>query len=686
MAASHITRVVPDTPLFQHVLDLHKRNKKTLGFLPKQGFEERAASGTLIGVVASDDSLRGYALFDLPRAEIRLVHLAVAVSARGSGVARSLVEWIRAEHPSRQGIRVSCRRDYAANEMWPKLGFAPRAERSGRGHKDSILTTWWLDFGHPTLLTHAFDPSASLPTAAIDMNVFLDLITRRPDGRNSFRLQDPWVAEELELVITEEVLHEINKGADRTQRESHRLHAAGFRQLTAPATTWEPIYRRLKSRLDEYTTLRERDESDLRHVARASAVGAEFLVTRDSGLVKRWGALAADVAGIRVVQPHTLVQLLDQQRRQATYVPAQLAATDLELRKLTHADIESALDPMLVQASGERGRDLRRVLQSLLARPTEVSVWLISDGAIPLAMFGEDVCAGHRIEIPLFRTRQGPIALTIARQLLFRSKVIALQNAAREVLLSEPHLAPPVLAALRDEYFRSSAEGWYFEPKRFIGTMSEFRERLDSTTRSVPGWLTDDKPDEEPAIRGVDVERRYWPAKVTDAPLPTFLVPIRPTYAEALFDVSLAEQTLFYRERNLGLSREHVYYRSPKGGAGLAAPARIVWYVTSREGAKGTREIVACSRLEEVAVGPPKLLFQRFRHLGVYRLSDVLSASAHGKVMALLFSDTELFTQRVDLDTLKSLAAAQGHGVFLQGPWKVSPGLFHRVYRLGVDT
>ena len=77
-------------------------------------------------------------------------------------------------------------------------------------------------------------------------------------------------------------------------------------------------------------------------------------------------------------------------------------------------------------------------------------------------------------------------------------------------------------------------------------------------------------------------------------------------------------------------------------------------------------------------------MFQRFRHLGVYRLSDVHKAAAEGSVMALRFTDTELFNTRVDLATIKEAAAAAGQGVFLQGPWRITPELFQRIYNLGV--
>jgi GNAT superfamily N-acetyltransferase/predicted nucleic acid-binding protein len=682
MASLSIERVGPGSTLLSEVLEIHKRYKKTLGFLPRQGFTERAAAGTLIACVDSRRGLQGYALYDLPRAEIRIVHLAVAAAARGSGVARELVDWIAGEHANRHGVKLSCRRDYPANEMWPKLGFTPMAERRGRGQDDTVLVMWWLDFGHPTLFSMAPYLGAPTTTAAIDMNVFVDLVTRRPEGRNSFALQEGWVTEEVELVLTDEVLQEIHRGPDAAQRDSHRLHAAAFRQLRPNKADWQEVFSRLLGRVDR-KNLSERDESDIRHVSRASAGEASFLVTRDSDLVKRLGTLAAEVADIQILQPHALIQLLDQRRRQSAYAPAQLEETDLELRKLEPSQLQSVLDPMTIQSRGERGRDLRRLLQTLMSQPMTVSVWNLLEGETPLAVFAEEV-GEKSVVLPIVRVRQGPLAHTLARQLLFRSKLVALDHGLSRVEVSDRLLSDAVMSAIQDELFIPDAGGWSFSPLRFLGDLEQFKTRLKKESIDTPAWLKRARRKDGLDLRGVEVERRYWPAKVVDAPIETFVIPIKATYAEALFDVALAEQTLFHRARHLGLARENVYYRSPKGRSSLAAPARIVWYVTSQSRIAGTSQIVACSRLEEVALGPPKAMFQRFKHLGVYRMADVIKASAGGEVMALRFTDTELFPSRVDLRTMRKLAAAAGHGVFLQGPWRITPELFESLYRSGV--
>jgi hypothetical protein len=72
-----------------------------------------------------------------------------------------------------------------------------------------------------------------------------------------------------------------------------------------------------------------------------------------------------------------------------------------------------------------------------------------------------------------------------------------------------------------------------------------------------------------------EIERMLWPAKISDAEIPTFIVPIRATWAQNLFDEGLANQELFGARPELVLKREQVYYRANQP-CGLETPGRIL--------------------------------------------------------------------------------------------------------------
>src|SRR5205814_8086933 len=97
-----------------------------------------------------------------------------------------------------------------------------------------------------------------------------------------------------------------------------------------------------------------------------------------------------------------------------------------------------------------------------------------------------------------------------------------------------------------------------------------------------------------PAVAAAELERIWWPAKITDSRLPTYMIPIQQAFSVDLLGVPHA----FLRDDALGLAREHVYYRSPKG-LRIQAPARLLWYISgSGAGVAYQPGVVACSQLD----------------------------------------------------------------------------------------
>lgn len=183
------------------------------------------------------------------------------------------------------------------------------------------------------------------------------------------------------------------------------------------------------------------------------------------------------------------------------------------------------------------------------------------------------------------------------------------------------------------------------------------------------------------AAIAADLERTLWPAKITDSKLESFLIPIRPEWSTELFGVP---ETLIPRSSTLGISREHVYYRSPHPRI-VAAPARLLWYASGASRDGGVAAVIACSRLEEVIAARPPELHQRFRHLGVWHQAQVTAVARDGTALALRFADTEILPHRVPLRRLRKLASQHCQPMSLQSAKKISPQFFTAVYQEGLS-
>ena len=663
-----VVPVEPGSAAYGQVRALYRQNKATLGLMPDGAFEERAAEGTLLAALEGEHVV-GYALYALPSQHISLSHLCVERHHRGRGTAAELVAAIERRHPERRGIRLRCRRDWAASSLWAALDFMPLADMPGRSSAGHLVTSWWKDFGHRDLFSYVPERFGR-GLAALDTDVFLDLdMHQRDDAAEESRLAllNDWVLDQVELGVTQEVSTDVNHSADATRRRHNWARIEGFVRIRSDSTAWR---RREQQLLDVLPAgLNQHQRADVRHVARAAAGGAGFLLTRDEEMLARVRQPAFELFGLRVMRPLQVAHFLND--HDPGYVPASIQGTAYR-RRLVTPDEERRLAAAFVDhAAGERAAQLRTRLRGFLADPRTWRTELVEDHLDqPTALIVTNIL-GDGVDVPVLRFATAH-ARSVSRPIVFWIREHAAGEGREAVTVTEPMLPDAVLRSLEEESFTQVGDAWRARVLIGVRAFADLRRYV----KEGEGFGVDGVPD---SWIGADVEHHFWPVKVIDSELPTYVMPIRPHWAEALFDVDLADATLFRRPSALGLAREHVYFRSPK--CGVRVPARILWYVS--EGAAGTKSIRACSLLREVAFDRPRTLHRRFQRLGIYTPADVESVARKGEAMALRFSDTELFECPVSLVRLRELSARHCLTPFLQSDWLIPPMLFADIYREG---
>ena len=124
--------------------ELMKRYATTLGFLPRAALEDYLQKEGVLGAKAQDGRLVGYLMYAANRDRFRIAQLCVSEVRRGQGVARKLLEALKASAGTQKVITLRCRNDFLAHGMWPKLGFVPIDESPGRSKEGHLLTLWRL--------------------------------------------------------------------------------------------------------------------------------------------------------------------------------------------------------------------------------------------------------------------------------------------------------------------------------------------------------------------------------------------------------------------------------------------------------------------------------------------------------------------------------------------------------------
>lgn len=667
----------------EEVLALYKAHRQTLGFMPKGGFVEKALNGTLLVAIDEEGRTVGYLLYDLPKREIAIRHLCVDRTMTSRGVARSLVDELKNRHPERLGIRVICRNDFPAHGMWPALDFVAIKEAPGRSRERLPLTWWWLDFGHPTLFSIQPDEEQRIQIA-LDMDVFIDLFEEREHSEESRGLLSDWMVEISQLVITKTLTKEIGNNLDPEIRKRNRARSKLFPMVTE-ISDWRSVQGQLADRFPPASASRH-DRLDLEHIARSAAAQVGYFASRDDRLVNRYEKLAAERFGLRVRKPGDLLIELWEQISEP-YSPIHLENTRISIEQALPEQNGEIFNSFLNSPKGERKTDIDKKLRFYRRHPEDWKVWSVRAANSKLiAIFAHSI-AGSRLEVPLFRVtgRTGP---TLGRHIAQYLRSYAINSNYSVVKITDSMISIQIPKGLIAEGFVQADNAWWLVAVNKQATKMNLADALDEFTE-LPKQLEIDVAISALRSPGLsarsvaDLEHRFWPMKIRSSALPTYLIPIKPYWAEQLFDTQLSLQTLFSRNDELGISREHIYYSGAAKGS-LETPARILWYV-SRDGTRaGTGAIRAASQLVELKVGRPLDLYGRFSHLGVYSRENVLRIGTKGKsIMALRFIDTELFKNPISYSELKTCAKDFGCNLFVQAINPLPDDMFDVVYEKG---
>ncbi|MGD6753061.1 N-acetyltransferase [Streptomyces sp. BH105] len=522
----------------------------------------------------------------------------------------------------------------------------------------------------------------------VDHAVFADLrgLIDTEGAEESRALEAGWMTDLVELAYTPQLVHQVRDVSDASERHHQRAALSGLQQLS-PAES--AVARHSDEVLRAATTAIEGLQIDhalkrsVRYIAETSCAGHQVLATRDPVLL-RLADIAWEAARVRIVTPATVTLHVDELRQAQLYRPADLLGTEFRSSEVTPGG-EGELVAFFDQSGHDAGSTFADRLRSLASDGVAWRRQLLRDGAgNPVALYAWAL-DGRTLAVPVLRTSAHPLEETLARQLLFLLKRLARDCGAESVCITDPHPSAAASSAAGDDGFFEREGTLTALVVDVCGTAEEVEAAAGGLARNpaVKGTvLHAGMPAEVAAV----VERAWWPAKIIDSALLSFLVPIKPRWSTDLFNVPAM---LVPRSETLGISREHVYYRT-SGHRGERVPARLLWYVSEGDTGVGGKMIVASSRLDEVIIDTPEALFSKFEHLGVYGRSEVVkTADNTGRAMALRFSDTEIFPRAVTLQRLTSLA--QGLGL----PWssnslislsRISSELFQAVYQEGHRT
>ena len=689
------------SPHLQTVIELGDANKATLSFFPEGAFRTNAARRQIIVAIAPQAGCIGYLLYGASHMydRITIIHLCIASSCQGKGVAKKLVDYLIKITQKYSGIGLTCRRDYHLENFWSKLGFVAQYDKSAKT-SGKLNTYWWLDYCHPNLFSTAVSQQREVKLlAVINTDIFFDLyLNEDRENKDSKSLLADWLQSELELCLTDEIFNIINSVIKVDERKRQQSFAKKFNCIPCPNQRRDTAYQSLQSFFSQKNI--DIDNFGLRYLARTIASDVNIFVTRTEQILN----IADDIYArfrLSVIRPTELIIQLEELRANPEYQPIRLAGTVLEQNRVYSGQETILNDYFQSDKQGETKADFQQGLRRFLAEPNKFECSVVLEGEKqPLALVVYDRHKRDELEIPMLRIGDNPLAATIAHHLLFQAASLSACEQRQFTRITDPHLPTVVTTAIQKDTFVKVKDGWLRANIAVAETAAQLSNRLNDLASNM-GQEYDfcrqiaNNLNLEDILLDIktmlDIERFLFPAKIIDADILTFIIPIQPFWAQQLFDANLANQTLFGATKiELALNREAIYYKAKNAPKELkpGVGGRILWYVSNDEdrGYTGISSIRACSRFDEVVIGKPKELYRRFRNLGVYEWKSVLDV-AHNKldndIMAIRFTDTEPFSNPIPL---KRLPEVLGKKVTVQGTFYISKEDFAKLYTLGTYT
>ncbi|MDO4460646.1 MAG: GNAT family N-acetyltransferase [Clostridia bacterium] len=666
------------------IISMGDEFRSTVGFLPRQAFEDYAKKGHIFAAT-EDGYLLGYIMFRYKGHSLIVVHLCVDSKYRMRGIAKSLVnELFDREKPYISQMQLLCRRDYGLSDFWSSCGFVPVGERDGRSINEKTTLTKWIrtNADYPNIF-ELFEEEYRIKVV-LDTNIVIDLCEQ--SFKETVALLNSEMDNYVIYCITKNVLTEIDSCDDAYVRNHHREYVISYFDIINDYD--EMLYVSVLSELLAGKGFPQYSNSwyDLSHIAYAIAGNATAFVTRDQALLNdSFSDKIFRRYGLQILSPGELVKTVDEIATPNAYTPIRLAGLALSYSEMQQSDYANVASSLFMFFDDKCKKAFSSSLRYWMSVPDKYRLQLIKSERTPVCLIvhsiEQSIVTVQHLILNTFKVKPS-ILNTFIKRIAFNLLYDANKKGATEVRVEISGLSNEIILAFKECYYEED-NGY------LVRTILDSQLDLESFLLNPPRQIAD-----RPAVVAfsrslsrtndtiIQIEKAYWPLKLLNSAIPCYIVPIKADYAIKLFDEDLSNtnMSLFVNEKiEPALSIENVYFKSVKNSI-KEFPARILWYVSDDPRLYGSKMIRACSFLDEVETSNMQSLYKKYRRLGVLDYAELSSiTSSDALVSAYRFSYTEILPFPISLSDVRKIL---GKKVTFQSCVKISEEKFFELYSL----
>jgi len=656
----------------QRIDDLSRNYRSTLGFLTMETYRDYLSKGGVLGARTATGELVGYVLFADYYDRFRIAQLCVSEAFRGKGIARQLIDKLKETATTQKVIKLRCRRDFPAHDMWPKLGFIPLDEKPGRSAQGLPLTLWCNRIAQDDELgLWRAETSDEVLDIVIDAQIFYDFDAEETSSTTiSKGLLEDYLLDSLNIWVSDELFIEINRQKSDEVRQRSLERARGMARLSHRQDQVDQFIQILQSVLP-YRDPSEK--SDIHHLAKTAASDVRTFVTKDEKLIRKSTAIKS-LTGVSVIHPSKLIISLHEISEKHSYSPSRVSGINLHWRRIRDEDCAS-LSNGYFQHAGESKGKLTETIRSYLSHPNRYQCEFLWSQKEVVAIRVLDTQQQKSLNVVLSRISRNAEVDLFAEYLVADTLSLSIEKFSKVVIFST-HGSPEYLfPTLVNMGFKTHQDGWI----KLVIAQSCCRNQAQACIATS----TPDLSSEYQRLNDLDFDRDCAPLASNET-IPTYVVPIKPAFAMGLINKKQAADDLFGGKPSVLLRWNNVYFRGKSRHRMIRSPGRILWYVSGNIGS-----IVAVSHLDEVEVGLPKNLFKKYQKFGILEWRDLYSMCGKRvdkEIMVLRFSHTFLFKKQISLKTMKKIFSEDDLPLLLISPIAVSFNTLGKLYKIGFSN
>jgi len=300
---------------------------------------------------------------------------------------------------------------------------------------------------------------------------------------------------------------------------------------------------------------------------------------------------------------------LDENIQVSKYKPQSLIGTSINSKRVTTKNIDFFTDTFL--KPNERKNHFQKIIRNSLSLPNKFELITISKKDHLLAFVIFDRTSESKLKIPIFRFLNSSLSITLTKHLLFKSILTSINEERTLIEIKEKYLEDDIKNAIQETRFTKLNNYWQkVNIKDVLDTKNLYSKiNQETNTKNIITNINANLEDAENVtefIKKYNYERFLSPLKIKDLEIPSYIVFIKPHWAEQLFnDKSKEKLDLFELEYELLLKREYGYYLSSSPKI-INDQTNDLWYYSENKTKKEKNQINQIYYFETLYIEDPK--------------------------------------------------------------------------------